>query len=70
MLNRLILDMEAGKPEKVIFHPSAPLESQIAQVVKNITWQLAFGEAIWSLINNGILIPTVSHTQTIQADQA
>ena len=69
ILSRLIRDMEAGKPEKIIFHPSVPLEPQINQASKNVTWQLAFAEAIWSLIHNGILIPTVSHTQTSQADQ-
>lgn len=69
MLRKLIRDLEAQKPEKVVLHPSAPVEPQIAQVAKAIIWQLAFGEAVWSLIGAGILIPAHSNLEPIDANQ-
>lgn len=69
MLRNLIQSMEATQPEKVVLHPSVPLEPQLSQVASNITWKLAFGEAIWGLINSSVLIPNGSQYHSIQADQ-
>lgn len=69
ILNKFANDFEAQPPEKVVLHPSAPLEPQIDQVAKAIIWRLAFGEAIWSLIGMGMLIPTHSNLHEITADQ-
>ena len=69
MLGNLIQSMEATQPEKVVFHPSVPLESQLSQVITNITWKLAFGEAIWGLINSSILIPNGPQHTSIQTNQ-
>lgn len=57
MLYSFIRSMEIAKPEKVVLDPSVPLEPQISQVVAHITWGLAFGEAIWGLVNSTVLIP-------------
>lgn len=69
MLNKFKLDMEAGQPEKVVLHPSVPLKPQIDQAVKAIIWQLAFGEAVWGLINANVIIPMGYDMVTIQAEQ-
>ena len=69
MLCKLIRDLEAQKPDKVVLHQSVPLEPQIAQAAKATIWQLAFGEAVWSLIGTGILIPDHSNLHTIDANQ-
>ena len=69
MLKKLLIDLEAQKPLKVVLHPSVPIEPQIAQVAKAIIWELAFGEAIWSLIGLGILIPARSGLDTIDVNQ-
>ena len=69
MLKNLANDFQAQQPEKVVLDPSAPLEPQIDQAAKAIIWQLAFVEAIWSLIGLGILIPTHSNLHTITANQ-
>lgn len=69
MLRNLIQSMEAAKPEKVVLDPSVPIEPQLSQVVLNIGWRLAFGEAIWGLINSSVLIQNGPQFWPIPADQ-
>ncbi|MFC1986610.1 hypothetical protein ACFLWC_06465, partial [Chloroflexota bacterium] len=69
MLRNLTRSMDIAKPEKVVLHPSVPVEPQISQAVAHITWGLAFGEAVWGLINSTVLIPNGPQLWQISADQ-
>jgi len=57
VLNIFLHSVEATAPEKVIIHPSVDPTPSINQVINNISWTLAFSEAIWSLIHSNFLIP-------------
>jgi hypothetical protein len=57
MLHRLLRDYDAPMLPELVLHPTVPLAPQVGQVAKWITWQLAFGEAVWGLLNTGVLIP-------------
>jgi len=69
MLNKFLNDFKAQPPDKVVLHPSVPLEPQIDQASKAIIWRLSFGEAIWGLIGMGLLIPNHQALHEIDADQ-
>ncbi len=47
---------EAQMPEKVIIHSDVPLEPQISAVANALSWRIAFSEAIWQLIGEGVLL--------------
>jgi hypothetical protein len=57
MLQKFLISIEATPPEKVIIHPSIDSTTTVKQVILNISWRLAFSEAIWSLVHNNFLIP-------------
>jgi len=56
MLTRLLADFEAARPRQLVLDDSVPIEPQIKQSVAWITWQLAFGEALWTLVNASVLV--------------
>ena len=61
---------ECQIPEKVIIHPSVPLDSQIMAVANALSWRVAFSEAIWQLIGEGILLPKDERLMTLSFDVA
>jgi len=69
MLRNLIQSMGAAKPKEVVLNPSVPIEPQLAQVVLNFGWGLAFGEAVWGLINSSVLIPNGPQPWSIDTNQ-
>jgi hypothetical protein len=69
MLNKFLNDFQAQPPEKVVLDPSVQLEPQLDQAAKAIIWQLAFGEAVWSLVGAALLIPKHENLYEIGASQ-
>lgn len=57
LIDNLLSNVDAKKPEKIVIHQSVDTESQIAQAAKSISWRLAGCEAIWGLISSNCLIP-------------
>jgi hypothetical protein len=68
MLRKLLRDVDAQKPIKLVLNPSISAEPQVAQAAQAITWQLAFGEAVWGLIGAGIMMPTRTSLDRIDAN--
>jgi len=67
MLTRLLADFEAARPRQLVLDDSVPIEPQIKQSVAWITWQLAFGEALWTLVNTGVLMISSRDLDELQA---
>jgi len=61
LIEKLLNDIEAKKPEKIVIHQSVDTESQIAKAAEWISWRLAGCEAIWGLISSSYLIPGSSN---------
>jgi hypothetical protein len=57
ILQKFLVSVDAIAPEKVIIHQSIDSASTIKQVIQNISWRLAFSEAIWALVHTNFLIP-------------
>ena len=68
MLAKLLRDLHAQRPDRIVLHPSVETEPLVAQAAKAIAYQLAFGEAVWGLIGAGILIPTGTTLTRIDAN--
>lgn len=66
ILSRLLRDFDAQMPRAVVLHESVDLQPQVTQAIKSISWQLAFGEAIWGLLNTNILIPMDNDVHRIE----
>ncbi len=60
LLNKLLENVEATKPEQVVIHRSVDTEGMVSQVAKSISWRLAGCEAIWGLLASNCLIPGTS----------
>jgi len=52
LIENLLSNVDAKKPEKIVIHQSVDTESQIDQTAKSISWRLAGCEAIWGLISS------------------
>lgn len=61
LIDNLLKNVEAIKPEEVVIHPSVDTENQVIRFADSISWRLAGCEAIWSLISNNNLIQTSSN---------
>jgi hypothetical protein len=57
VLQDFLVSVDATAPEKIIVHPSVDSTTAIRQAIQNISWRLAFSEAIWALIHNNFLFP-------------
>jgi len=68
MLTQLLADFEAAPPRRLILDDSVPVEPQIKQSIAWITWQLSFGEALWTLVNSGALMISSRDLDELQAN--
>ena len=57
ILQRVLDNFNSSSPENVVIHNSIDIDPQINRVAEVISWQMAFSEAIWSLIGYGIIQP-------------
>ncbi len=57
LLNALLDNVEAIKPDKIIIHSSANTDEMVFSAAKSISWRMAGCEAIWGLIGSNCLIP-------------
>ena len=64
--DRFIGDLKINVPQEIVLHDSVALEPQVEQAAKYIGWKLAFGEAIWGLINQNIIIQHHNHLITLR----
>ncbi len=67
MLTQLLADFEAAPPRRLILDDSVPVEPQVKQSIAWITWQLSFGEALWTLVNSGALLISSRDLDELQA---
>ncbi len=67
MLTQLLADFGAAPPRRLILDDSVPVEPQIKQSIAWITWQLSFAEALWTLVNSGVLIISSRDLDELQA---
>lgn len=56
-LDAFVASLDARHPNPVVIHPTVDVEAAIAAVAKNVSAQIALGEALWALIGAGVLVP-------------
>lgn len=61
LLNALLENVEAQKPDKVVIHPSVDTKTIVNKAAKSISWRMAGCEAIWGLISSNCFIPGSTH---------
>ena len=57
LINKLIENVDAKKPESIVIHQSVDTPEMVAKAANYFSWRLAGCEAIWGLISNNIFIP-------------
>ena len=55
MMKQFSVAMEMPVPEKVILDAST-IEKTVRELARSLSWRLAYAEAVWSLIHNGIFL--------------
>jgi hypothetical protein len=56
VLQKFLVSVDATAIEKIIVNPFVDSTSTIRQAIQNISWRLAFSEAIWAIIHNNIAL--------------
>ncbi|MHB0966131.1 MAG: hypothetical protein ACYC36_06710 [Bellilinea sp.] len=56
VLHKFLVSVDATAPEKVIVNPLVDSTNSVNLSIHNISWRLAFSEAVWSLIHSNFLI--------------
>ena len=56
-LQRFLGSIDSIPPKEVVIHPSVDTSQMIRLATLSISWQLAFSEAVWSLVHSSLLLP-------------
>lgn len=57
LINKVLEENGILQPDQVVIHSSVDTASIVKAVIHALSWKLAAGEAIWSLIHSGYLLP-------------